>query len=268
MICAGNFSFVLIFMLESIWTSAGNHRIHARCAVKSAPLDSHPVVLVHGLGMSHRYMMPTLRALAPHARTFAPDLPGFGLSDKPSEVLDIKQLAGALALWLRINNLHRATLAGNSFGCQIIAELASENYGIAPRALVFIAPTIDRRARTVSQQIFRLLLDAPRERLSLLPLAIREYLFTVGFRRALDTLRFAIADHIEDKLPRITIPTLVVRGGRDPLVPQSWTEEVTRLLPRGELVVIKAAAHAVNYDAPHELARVVLRFMRDVVETA
>jgi pimeloyl-ACP methyl ester carboxylesterase len=190
-------------MLESIWTSAGIHRIHARCAIKSAPLEAHPIVLVHGLGMSHRYMMPTLRALAPNAPVFAPDLPGFGLSDKPSEALDIKQLAGALALWLRINNLHSAALVGNSFGCQIIAELASQDYGVAPRALVLIAPTIDRRARTISRQVFRLVLDAPRERLSLLPLAIREYLFTVGFRRALATLRFAIADRIEDKLPRI-----------------------------------------------------------------
>lgn len=251
-------------MFDSIWTTVGKHRIHARCSIKAAPSSAPTIVLLHGLGMSHRYMMPTLRALAPYARTFAPDLPGFGLSDKPSQALDIKELANSLALWLRANNLYDAALVGNSFGCQIIAELSSQVNDITPRALVLIAPTIDRRARTIRQQLFRLSLDAPRERLSLLPLALREYFFTVGFCRSLDTLRFAIADRVEDKLPRINTPTLVVRGERDPLVPQGWAEEVTRLLPQGALVVMPNAAHAVNYDAPQELTRVMLRFMEDL----
>ncbi|MDQ3880940.1 MAG: alpha/beta hydrolase, partial [Chloroflexota bacterium] len=65
------------------------------------------------------------------------------------------------------------------------------------------------------------------------------------------------------KLPCVRVPTLVVRGGRDPIVPQAWAEEVARLLPRGRLVVIPGAAHAVNHDAPAALARVVLPFLTE-----
>jgi pimeloyl-ACP methyl ester carboxylesterase len=54
-----------------------------------------------------------------------------------------------------------------------------------------------------------------------------------GVGRALGTFGHALADRIEDKLPLVQVPTLVVRGARDRIVPQAWAEEVTRLLPRG-----------------------------------
>jgi len=46
----------------------------------------------------------------------------------------------------------------------------------------------------------------------------------------------------------------VVRGGRDPLVPAAWAEEICRLVPDADLVVIPRATHAVPYSAPVELA--------------
>jgi pimeloyl-ACP methyl ester carboxylesterase len=54
-----------------------------------------------------------------------------------------------------------------------------------------------------------------------------------GLRRAWATVRLALEDRIEDKLPGIVAPTLVVRGEHDPIVPQPWAEQVTRLLPKG-----------------------------------
>lgn len=245
---------------ESRWTKVNGLTMHARVAVNQAPRDTPTVVLVHGLGMSHRYMMPTLVELAPHAHVYAIDLPGFGKSDKPIEAFDVRALADALDGWMAATNLCETTLVGNSFGCQIIADLAARRSARIER-LVLVAPTIDAHARTVRQQLVRLILDAPHEPLSLVPLAFREYFITVGFSRALQTLRYAVADRIEEKLPRIILPTLVVRGERDALVPQAWAEEMTRLLPLGSLAVIDNAAHAVNYDKPRELVRLMLPFI-------
>lgn len=53
---------------------------------------------------------------------------------------------------------------------------------------------------------------------------------------------------------------LVVRGGRDFIVPQRWAEEAAALLPRGELVVIPGAPHVVNYTAPEPFSRIVAEF--------
>ena len=72
------------------------------------------MVLVHGLGVSSRYMLPTLALLAPRARVFAPDLPGFGHSTKPPHTLSLAELADSLADWMSATGLDRAVLLGNS----------------------------------------------------------------------------------------------------------------------------------------------------------
>jgi 2-hydroxy-6-oxonona-2,4-dienedioate hydrolase len=81
-------------------------------------------------------------------------------------------------------------------------------------------------------------------------------------RRAWRTLKLVIADKIEEKLPRIQAPTLVVRGAKDPVVPQRWAEEVARLLPKGQLIVIPGCPHTLNYSAPLEFVRVMRLFLQ------
>lgn len=76
--------------------AAGDHSIFFRCALTSAA-QSPAVALVHGLGLSGRYMLPTARHLAPHFPVYVPDLPGFGDSSKPAKALDVPALADALA---------------------------------------------------------------------------------------------------------------------------------------------------------------------------
>ena len=248
-----------IAKVKSRWTKVGDMLLHARVAGNPAAAELPSIVLVHGLGVSSRYMVPLIEQLASSARVYALDLPGFGKSGRPARALDVDQLADALAAWLRATELNQSVLLGNSFGSQVVVALALRHPELIRRA-VLVAPTMDPRAPTVIRQIMRLLRDAPREPPSLLPLAIRDYL-TTGLRRGLRTLRFAIQDRIEDKLPHVRVPTLVVGGERDPVVPRGWVEEVARLLPRGRAVLIPGAAHAVNYNAPQELAHVVRMFM-------
>ena len=219
------------------------------------------MVLVHGLVVSSRYMVPTAERLAPHCRVFAPDLPGFGRSEKPPRVLDVAGLSDALSAWMGEVGLERAALVGNSFGCQIIADLAVRHPARVERA-VLQGPTMDPLGRSVPRQVGRFLIDAPREPLSLLPIELLDYI-SAGTRRAWRTFRYALEDRIEKKLPHMRVPTLVVRGSRDPIVPQRWAEAATRSLPMGRLVVIPGSAHAMNYSSPLELTRVVLPFLSE-----
>ena len=69
-------------------------------------------------------MVRVAERLVPYRRVFAPDLPGFGGSEKPSRVLDLPGLSDALAAWMGGVGVGRAALVGNSLGCQIIADLA------------------------------------------------------------------------------------------------------------------------------------------------
>jgi len=106
------------------WTDIGGIRIHAIATIDGARPT---VVLVPGIGLSHRVMLPLAELLAPHLAVRAPDPPGFVRSDKPRRPLELPELADALAAWIDAAGLGRPALVGNSFGCQVIVELAARH---------------------------------------------------------------------------------------------------------------------------------------------
>ncbi|MDQ2714498.1 MAG: alpha/beta hydrolase [Chloroflexota bacterium] len=245
--------------LESKWVTVNGLSMHFRASVDPVPGDEPVVVLVHGLSVSSGYMVPTAVRLAPYYRVYAPDLPGFGKSTKPAHILTIAELADALAAWMQAIGLPSAVLIGNSLGCQIIVNFALR-YPERITHAVLIGPTMDPRARTLPRATLRLLRDAPREPLSYMPVLVREYV-AAGIRRTVRTLQSGFRDPMEEHLTRMHIPTLVVRGAHDPIAPQDWVEEVTRLLPAGQLVVVPGAGHAVNFNSPARLVNVFRSFM-------
>jgi 2-hydroxy-6-oxonona-2,4-dienedioate hydrolase len=243
--------------LRSTWLQVGGLRLHARVAngARNAP----PVVLVHGLSVSSRYLAPTARRLAPHRRVYAPDLPGFGESDKPRRALDIPALAAALLAWMDAAGLGRAVMLGNSLGCQIIVDVGARRPERLAAA-VLVGPTPDPAARSVLGHALRLLQDLTHESPDSILTQGSDYL-RAGPGRTLATLRYALADPFERKLPLVAAPALVVRGGRDPIASQAWCEQVAAALPRGDLLVIPGAPHALNHVRPDKLARAALAFL-------
>jgi len=224
-----------------------------------------PVVLVHGLGVSGRYLLPTAKLLAADVRALVPDLPGFGRSAGPPRPLGLGGQAAALAEWLDAIDVPHASFLGNSMGCQTLTRLAVEQPGRVDR-LVLVGPTIDPAHRNAASQLARLVVTAAFERPFLTPLVLYEYASQP--LRTVATAAHALADAVEERLPRVAAPTLVVRGEHDALVPQRWAEEVARLLRNGRLAVVAGTGHAVNYSAPDQLARLTLSFLSERSEPA
>jgi 2-hydroxy-6-oxonona-2,4-dienedioate hydrolase len=242
------------------WFRVGDHALHARTTGRWVS-DVPGAVLVHGIGVSSRYMEPLARELGPTLRTAAVDLPGFGRSSKPPRTLGVQEHADVLARFVQVAGLAPAVLIGNSFGCQVVAACAASQPALV-RATVLLGPTIDPSARSAARQVWSWVRDVPRERAAQLPLAVRDFR-EAGTQRIAATLRLALEDRVEETLPGVSARTLVVRGGRDPIVRQAWAEEAARLLPQGRLAVLPGVAHAVNFAAPEELAQVVLAFLAE-----
>ncbi len=204
-------------------------------------------------------MVPLAEALAPSYRVLAPDLPGFGDSEKPPHVLNLAELTDYLVAWTRACGLERAAFLGNSVGCQLVVRLAVRYPKLVER-VVLQGPTMDPEARTMRQQTWLWIRNSRGERGSLTPIALREY-WCCGLRPLLKTFRYAIEDPIEEKLPSVRVPALVVRGSWDPIVTQRWVEDVADLLPMGRLVVIPDGPHTLVHNRPLDLARVVREFL-------
>lgn len=239
-----------------MWTVVHGRRVHARVA---GPAGSPPVVLLHGLGMSGRYMVPLARVLAPDFRVHAVDLPGFGRSEPPDAVLDVPGLADALLAWVEAAGLDAPSVVANSMGCQVAVSAMAR----APDALgraVLVGPTFDRHARSVPRQLLRLLRAGVHERPGLIPVVVRDYA-RCGPRRLIRTARYALAHRIEDDLPAVARPVLVVRGGRDRVVSRRWAQEVAAAAPDGRLAEVPRHGHALNHSAPGPLAAVIRPFL-------
>jgi pimeloyl-ACP methyl ester carboxylesterase len=219
-----------------------------------------PAVCVHGIGVTSTYFRPLAHELARSRLVLVPDLPGWGRSPRPRETLDMRGLALALLAFLDGEGLERVPLVANSMGCQVAVELAIA----APErvsALVLVGPTVDPYSRPLARFVPAFLRDALREPLSLDLLIVHDYLW-MGLRRFMRTARRAWLHRIEERLPLVHVPSIVVRGKRDAFVSQRWCEEAAALLPGARLAVCDGA-HAVHYSAPREVAGVVLGFLEE-----
>jgi pimeloyl-ACP methyl ester carboxylesterase len=241
------------------WETVAGIRAHARLGGVGPP-----IVLVHGLAVSSLYFVPLAERLTRSFKVLAPDLPGYGRSATPRRALDIPELARALHEWFDLARIESATVLGNSLGCQIAVEFALQS-PTRVRSLVLVGPTMDRGAPTILGQFGRLVRDAIREPLSLNLAEARDYV-RMGPLRILSTARFALADPFETKLPRVAQPTLVIRGERDPIVPQEWMERVVELLPDARSAVVAGAPHAVHWAAVEEVAGLVEEFEQELGE--
>jgi len=61
----------------------------------------------------------------------------------------VPELSDALEKWLAVLGLGRVTFVANSFGCQVVADLAARHPERVDR-LVFIGPTVDQRWKTIA----------------------------------------------------------------------------------------------------------------------
>lgn len=223
-----------------------------------------PVVLVHGLGVSSTYFEPLANRLAGHMRVIAPDLPGWGSSQRPDVALDIESGALVLAEIIVAENVESPTLVANSLGCQFAVELAYRRPDLVG-ALVLISPTVDPRFRSAVRQALSLAADWVREPAGLWPIIARDY-WRMGPARLLSTALLALKDRPEDNLQLIEAPVLVLRGDRDAITTRDWAEWCARLARDGKFLPIRGATHAAHFSHPRQVATLVSSFVSELAD--
>jgi len=247
--------------LAERWTSNDGVKVFYR--ESSGPPGAAPMMHLHGFGLSGRYLLPTAELLAGEFRTLVPDLPGFGRSGRPRQPLDVPELAQAAAAFLDDRGIEKVTLVGNSMGCAVICEFAHLYPERLERA-VLVAPAGGLHNQPLGRALKQLARDGIREPLGLMQVAVPDYL-RFGVPSTLRMFRALTRYPALDRLLQLHIPTLVVLGSADPLMPAPpRVKEVAGQIDNSVLlVVIHGAAHAINFSHPGELANVIRQFMSD-----
>jgi len=246
-------------VIHAVWDTVAGVRVRGHVNDRARAGDGGPhVVLVHGLGMAANYLEPAMRALGDRIAASALDLPGFGKSRVRGPHLSLAELADALIEWMRVRGIHAPILLGQSHGCQVILEAVARNPDLAA-ALVLNAPTMLAGSRRMSMQLWHVVQDTPREPFALVPHVARDYL-RAGPSRIIGTLRDALYDRIEDKLPHVAVPVTIMCGAHDPVAPPAWGAQLARLTgsrvgaAEAKFVVIPGAAHAAPFSHPTAIA--------------
>ena len=214
--------------------------------------DRAPMVLIHGIGMSHRYLARMHDLLAAEGPVYSIDLPGFGGLPKPGADIDIAEMAAALGEVVASLELPPVVLVGQSMGCQWVVELAVQRPDLVAH-VVAIGPVVDAAHRTFRAQSTALAVDTLGESPGANALVFTDYL-RCGVPWYLTQLRHMLRYRIEDRAAELTRPLLIVRGGRDPIAGEEWCRHLRDTARDARLVVIPGHHHNAQQSAPRAVA--------------
>ncbi len=213
-----------------------------------------PLVFLHGAG-GHTGWMAFLEELATRFAVFAPEHPGFGQSDDPPWLDEIADLAYFHLDLLKVLGLDRVHLMGTSLGGWVAAEMAVRSTAhLASLTLVGavgitaggeLIPDIFRMP--VEENLRRFYADPERASRRVADLAGGD--LSVAAKNRATVMRLAYRPRFHNPglskwLHRIDVPTLLLWGAEDGLVPPAFGEAYRALIPGSRLVLLPQAGHA------------------------
>ena len=256
--------------------------------------DAPALVALHGLGATNASLLPTVWDLATDYRVIAPDLPGFGIADKPIAPYSAAWFGTWLEGFCDALGLDRFFLLGNSLG----GRVAIEGGLLLPdrvRGLALLTPSPAFRKLRQFVPVVRVL----RPELALITPPISHRTAVAGLRRM-----FAVPDRLPpnwydaaadeflrvmrspsgriaffatmrqiyleeafgvggfwDRLPELRPPALFIWGERDRLVPHAFERHVVRALPESHSVVLPECGHVPQFELRAETHRLVRSFL-------
>ena len=213
-----------------------------------------PLVFLHGAG-GHTGLMGFLDALAEDFAVYAPEHPGFGRSDDPAWLDEVGDLAYFYLDFLQRLGLDRVHLIGTSLGGWIAAELAVRNQTRLASLTLVCAVGITANGRPiddifrmpVEENLRRFYADPERAARRLGDLAKADMAIVATNRVTVTRLAYRPRFYnpgLAKWLHRITVPSLLVWGDKDGLVPPEFGEAYRAAIPGSRLVVLEHAGHA------------------------
>ena len=244
------------------------------------------LLLVHGFGGDKDNFTRIAGVLRRHCRVIVPDLPGFGDASRDAQaghtIADQVERLHAFAAALGLHTFH---LGGNSMGGFIAAEYAARHpQQVESLWLIDPAGTAAAQDTPMVRQYLAggdfplllgstdgidTLLEAIASKPPLLPPSVKTVLARRAVadhalhRRILDEVAHA-SPTLEDRLPRITAPTLVVWGADDRVLSPRGAEVLHERLPRSRVVLMPGIGHVPMMEAPRATAADYLRFRADL----
>jgi 3-oxoadipate enol-lactonase len=239
------------------------------------------LVLANSLGTGQHLWSRQLPELAERFRVLTYDHPGHGASELPEQPPTVEAFADDLLGLLDSLALQRVSLCGTSLGGMVAMALALEAPERVERLVLsctsaYLGPPErwSERARTVRAEGMEAVADSvvvrwftselPREQ----PETVARFRAMLvetpaeGYARCCEALA---AWDARERIPAISVPTLVIAGAEDPATPVEHGELLASRIPEARLHVLEGAAHLANVERADEYTSALLEHLEQEV---
>ncbi len=244
------------------------------CLIQGGP-TSRPLLLLHAWGESRRSfdrLIPLLEGF----RIAAPDLRGQGEADKPRSGYSLSDQAADVAAILDALELESATVLGSSSGGYVAQQVAVDQPGRVD-ALVLVGSPLSLAGRPPFADDVDALADPldeawVRQSLEWFPLyrPVPQWFLEDRVRDGMmmpahvwkDALRGLYEAVPPTEAGTVRVPTLILYGGQDTLLPRADQTELAARIPGAELKIYPGTGHVVLWECPDLVAEDVRTFLR------
>jgi pimeloyl-ACP methyl ester carboxylesterase len=232
--------------IESLKLKVGDHQVHY-FRVGSGP----PVVLLHGGASDSRDWVETMAALSHACSFYAPDLIGYGLSERNKSGYYLSDFVESVLGFIDTLDLHSPVMVGHSLGGRVCLEIALHHPERVHRLVLIDTAGFGR-------------LTCWGKFLGMAAWGVRRAL---GRRQPYP--RF-LNDHGHEKdwtclekLPIVEVPTLIVWSRRDPYYPLAGALRARELIPNSRLEIFPGYGHAPHVQRRGYFNSLLLSFLDD-----
>ncbi len=235
------------------------------------------IVLIHGLGGFAERWSTVMPILSKKYRVIAPDLPGYGFSDKPSIDYTPEFFSKFVFDFLDSLDIRKTNMIGTSLGGQIVAECAITQSKMIEKIILASpsgimknsTPTLDAYSMaalypsydtvktayemmTGSKNVTTESIEGFIKRMTQ-PNAKMAFMSTL--------LGLKNSQPITDRLPNITAPTLIIWGKQDTLIPVKYANDFTVSIKNCQLEIMETCGHTPHIEEPAKFSQIILNFL-------
>lgn len=236
------------------------------------------IVLIHGLGASAERWEFVIPEFSKTHRVIVPDLIGFGYSDKPLVDYTTEFFTHFLAGFLDKLRIKKTNIIGSSLGGQITAEFTSNNQEVVEN-LVLVSPSGIMKHSTPALDAYVMaalypdsegaknafqMMAGPRQQVD--SKIIEDFVTRMKLPNAKMAFMSTLlglknAEIISKSLMRITIPSLIIWGEDDPVIPIKYADEFVSCIQDCRFYMMDNCGHTPYVDDPRRFTKLVLDFL-------
>lgn len=234
----------------------------------------HPIVVLHGWGLSASTFEPLIAQLRRHGfPVWAPDLPGFGNSKIPEKPLQLSDYVEFLSDYFHTEQIVNPIIIAQSFGGRVAlkyqaahpqnvrALVLTGTPGFTPvpkkRLLLFV--TIAKIGKLFFLIPFTSLLRDKVRSWYYYVVGARDYYRAEGAMR--ETFKRIVLEELVTSMKKVHVPTLLVWGAEDIIVPVPIAKKMKETIPNAELIILPNCGHGVSYKNPKGFTDAIYDFL-------